>query len=604
MYCVNCGAKIVDGSPKCPNCGHEVGTDSVESNSGVSNIPSQNTGDSALKSKKKKLHIKIAIVCICAIVFAFVAIVAFKASLPKEINLEEYVELECYGYNGYATANANVNWIDLYRDIYEAIGGKSDNVNDVNSIMQALQGNYEIVQMINSISVSFSSEKEWISNGDSISVKIAYDNDLAKKSKIRFTGTTVSMTVEDLDEVEQLDPFENLEVLFSGISPQGVIEYSYQGNDERIRSLSFAVTQSEHLKNGDTVLITVDSEDKITGQKGYICTKKSKEYTVEGLDEYINSFKDISEDFLNKMKTEAEDSIYAYTASNYMYGVSLSSDLSYAGYMMNSAKGDGSYGQDTNNVYLIFSGIVSDTDGKFGAAKVYYPVQFSNILKSENGFSYEANRGIIGNSRFDDSSTSTAGYINPLQFYTEVVDANRDNYESESGDGFEVFATQMNIAGLDDINSELKEKLYERALALVADYNVNHQFALSDETVMEDLTVAGEYLLLFKNPGTDYSKNNKYFVVCSAYVHNSVIEPATVYYPVEFDGLVNFSNGDSIISNAGGIQGYSYFVDHDPNWGFPTVGYIDGTQMFSEIVTVNRDNYTYEVSDSLKQFGE
>ena len=603
MYCVNCGTKIADGSSRCPNCGHEAGTDRVEGNNKVSNTSSQDTGDFTLKSEKKKTCSKKMILCIGVVILVLIAIVAFGMNLPKKINLEEYVELGCYGYNGYATADVNVKWMDLYSDIYEAIGGKSDSVDDIDSIIDTLQGSYEIAQLINSISINFSSEREYLSNGDLISVDITYDNELTKKSKIKFTGESVSMTVENLVEVEQIDPFENLEVVFSGISPQGTIEYSYQGNDDRIFNLSFSVSQSEQLKNGDTVLITVDADDKITGQNGYICIKKSEEYMVEGLDEYVSSFENISEDFLSKMKTEAEDSIYAYTASDYKYGVSLSSDLSYAGYMMNFAKGD-YYSQGINNVYLIFSGVVSDTDGDFGAAKVYYPVRFSNILKTENGLSYEENMGITGNSRFDDSNTGTKGYINPLQFYTEVIDANRDNYESQIGDGFEVLSNSKDNTGLYDINNDLREKLYERALALVADYNVNHQFALAGETVMDNLTVAGEYLLLFKNPGTDYSKNNKYFVVCSANVSNRVIEPATVYYPVEFDGLINFSNGESIISRTEGIQGYSYFVDHDPNWAFDTSGYIDGTKMFAEIVTVNRDNYTYEVSDGLKQFGE
>lgn len=609
MYCTNCGAKIADDVSRCPNCGHEFRTEGAKVRNRVSDTPAdklrQNTGGATSKNgQKRNSSGKKIILAVCAVIIVSVVIVAFNVNRTKKIDLEKYVEIGYHGYNGYASADVTMNWTDLYSEIYEATGGKSDGVNDVDDLVDALQENREIAQAIGSISIEFTSEKEKLSNGDLITVDITYDNDLAKKSKIEFTGGSVSQTVEDLDEVEQIDPFKDLEVTFSGTSPQGTIAYSYQGNDERISRLTFSVSQSDHLKNGDIVSIAVNPDDAITGQEGYICTRKSEEYAVEGLDEYVRSFADIPEDFLDKMKMEAEDSVYAYTAGNYNYGVSLSGDLSYAGYMMNFAKNGDAGSQGMNNVYLIYSGVVSDADGDFGTAKVYYPVRFSNILKTKDGFGYEENMGIVGNSRFDDSNTGTEGYINPLQFYTEVVDANRADYENEIGDGFEIFETSKEIAGLSDIDSGLRDKLHERALALVADYNVNHQFVLTDKTVMDNLTVAGEYLLLLKNPGTDYGNNNKYFVVCSADISNSAFEPATVYYPVEFDGIVSFSNGESIISKAQGIQGSSYFVEQDPNWNYGTDGYIDGAQMFAEIVTTNRGNYTYEVSDSLKQFGE
>ena len=48
-----------------------------------------------------------------------------------------------------------------------------------------------------------------------------------------------------------------------------------------------------------------------------------------------------------------------------------------------------------------------------------------------------------------------------------------------------------------------------------------------------------------------------------------------------------------------GMLGYSTFAD---SW-YNTKGYIDGTQMYSDIVTSNRENYTYEVSEGLTEFG-
>ena len=48
------------------------------------------------------------------------------------------------------------------------------------------------------------------------------------------------------------------------------------------------------------------------------------------------------------------------------------------------------------------------------------------------------------------------------------------------------------------------------------------------------------------------------------------------------------------------IYGNSQF----PGSYYTTKGFVDGEEMYSKIVTANRDNYSYVVSDGLKEFGE
>ncbi len=77
-------------------------------------------------------------------------------------------------------------------------------------------------------------------------------------------------------------------------------------------------------------------------------------------------------------------------------------------------------------------------------------------------------------------------------------------------------------------------------------------------------------------------------------------EPTTVYYPVEYDGVVKLPKDEYMVTATQGIVGNSDFPD---SW-YRTKGYIDGVEMYSKIVTTNRNKFKYDVSEGLKQFGK
>ena len=121
-------------------------------------------------------------------------------------------------------------------------------------------------------------------------------------------------------------------------------------------------------------------------------------------------------------------------------------------------------------------------------------------------------------------------------------------------------------------------------------------------TKATNLKVLGEYLLIAKTQNTDYGNNNKYVVVCSATVSNSEgrFNPTTVYFPVEYGGLVKLPGDEYLYTVEMGILGNSMFQ----NSGMYTKGVLSGTEMYSKVVTANCEKYKYEVSEALKEFGE
>lgn len=540
----------------------------------------------------KKVALGGAIAAVLIIIIAVVAIVL----QPKKINLEDYVDITFSGYNEYAVARATLDESALCRAILEAKGKKVDydSIDSFEALGAALSEEMAINECIDKITLSLSQENN-LSNGDTVTVEITYDNEAAKAHKVKFTGSTVTLKVEGLEDTVKVDPFDGFEVTFSGISPGGKIEYNYNGANSNISTYSFSPSQSYDLKNGDIVTITYSFNEDSMLRQGIVITNQEKEYEVSGLDEYVQSYADLTADFLNIMKSEAEDKIYSYVASNYNAANSMN-ELSYAGYILNVSNTTDLWLSSYNSLYLIYTGTVSNTDDSFPATKVYYPVKFSKILNAGGELSYGSLDGIQGSSSFEGGWYTTKGYINPLLCYVDVVEKNRDGYSSECGDGFEAFAEYEQVTQLADISDGYKQELYADSLNKVDSYIANY----GSSYTAEGLVFVGDCLLTAKNPGLNFAANNTYIVVYSALLSNAngAFEETTVYYPVVYNGIVSLPNGEYMVTESKGIQGSTGLG----NIFYSTKGYTDGAQMFEKLITANRDNYTYELSDGLKEF--
>ena len=113
-----------------------------------------------------------------------------------------------------------------------------------------------------------------------------------------------------------------------------------------------------------------------------------KTYTVEGLSEYVTDFSAIPQEFLDSLKKEAEDAIYAYTAKAYGSNFTLS-ELTYSGYVLNTVKSAKDFSGNFNDLALIFSGTVSGKDEELPSMVVYYPIRYTSILNTAGEMSYE-----------------------------------------------------------------------------------------------------------------------------------------------------------------------------------------------------------------------
>lgn len=602
MFCKKCGTENDNGAKFCKSCGAPLDSNGENPRVDASSPSSENQNKSPLSAnaaisnlaeKSKKLSKK-ALIGICGAVVAIIAIIVIASNADKTINLNDYVTVEATGYDGYGTASVSIDWDAIEKKYGKKIAYTSASkktLGDFSSLMTPLD------TLEASVSVQLDQDRN-LSNGDTINYSWSVVDDISKVIKCKLKYKDGTYTVSELEKLDTFDAFADVEVTFSGISPNGQAAITYNGSD--LNSYDFQCDKTSGLKNDDIITVSLSNTDMehYATSLGKIPAVTSMEYTVSGLQEYVTSYADITDTFIENTKKEAEDTIYSYAASHFSKTSALN-NLEYAGYIYNCLKDDRGLNSVHNALYLIYKGDESNSEGAFSTTKVYFPVQFANILKAGDDCSFTNNNGIKGHSPLDSVWYSTDGYTNPLTCYTEIVESNRDDYTSECGDGFEIYAEHENIEKLDDIAETYKETLYAEIKDTIESY-ISKKYP--DGSAVDELSFKGEYLLKSKAEGNDFSNSNKYIIVYSAVVSNSEgkFDTATVYFPVEYDGVVKLPGDEYMTTKRVGILGSTSL----PNSWINTAGYLDGTRMYSDIITSNRDKYTYEVSDGLKEFGE
>lgn len=162
-------------------------------------------------------------------------------------------------------------------------------------------------------SISSSSNNGRLSNDDVITVvanctSTSYN---PEDSTIEYNGkkyavsksSSSEFTVSGLGSVQELDPFENVTVNFSGISPRvSVIGMNTDNaNDIIKKSFEYKISQTSNLKLGDVITVTAEYKsgysDEILLENGFTLLKSKRTYIVENVDAYASKAKDI--DFTN-----------------------------------------------------------------------------------------------------------------------------------------------------------------------------------------------------------------------------------------------------------------------------------------------------------------
>ena len=282
MFCTKCGANLPDGVKFCTRCGAPVGKANAVpmQRKSVTRGNHQGQGYPPVRkpNREKKRIGKIVIpILLIALLAAGGSVYAIKRE--REVNLNRYIEVAFSGYDGYGTAEVSFQYDKFRKDHKDLILNRSQ-MDD--SLAKALDD----------------TENGSLKNGDTLTLKGILTPGLVDRSQEgRVThiieAPDYSVTVENLSETKEIDPFENVKVEYSGYDGYGTMDVEKSENSTAEGEggqdwFTYSCPNTGSLQNGDTVTVSVKlngygDADDFTRQNGYTLSQTEKEYTVSGL---------------------------------------------------------------------------------------------------------------------------------------------------------------------------------------------------------------------------------------------------------------------------------------------------------------------------------
>lgn len=150
-------------------------------------------------------------------------------------------------------------------------------------------------------------------------------------------------------ELIEVDPFERLDVVFMGTAPNATVEFNYARPADYPMSYHFAFEPEDNLRNGDVVrmYITDENAEQIANDNGYTLTSTEKEYVVEGVDYYVESLDQITDELREQMNESAKQ----FIENNIRNGITLENYEYIGSYLLSKVK---DVNGDLNCVYNIY----------------------------------------------------------------------------------------------------------------------------------------------------------------------------------------------------------------------------------------------------------
>lgn len=299
------------------------------------------------------------------------------------INISDFVVIETYGYDGVGMAKANIDTSALYMKYADGIKYTGDNNSQEEKIGR---GAFEYFCLNTHVDLT---KDDKLGNGEEIGYKVIFDNKCEELLTCSFENTEGKYVVENLDDFSEFDPFENIEVSFSGISP--CVSVSFADNNEsfvRFKSSFDIDIESDtnggwhNLKNGDVVTIKfVPKEGEFEKYTGYEVSTYEKQYVVENMPQYISSYEEMTDDEIRQLLSMACE-INSGVLLRDSYSVPA---MDYVGSIFAEIK-DYSEERGFKNGFTVIYKVVRYIDEE--PYEFYYPVHFTNVYRENKDIKY------------------------------------------------------------------------------------------------------------------------------------------------------------------------------------------------------------------------
>ena len=393
MKCTKCGAELEIGTLFCQECGTKV--EAVEQQPIQEEKPKMEVSKASVKNAFNTLpkNGKIGVSAVAAVIVIFILSSVFG---KKSINLNKFVTVEFTGYETVGKAHVEFD----YEGFDKAFGKKLKlkKTDDVSSAMLEafIESSADVVELM-CLEIADLDVESGLSNGDE--VKLTWNieeeelKELNKAFNYKFKFKDFTTKVSGLEEVELVDPFEGVEVIFSGVAPNGRAEVVSSSFNPENYALAYMVEPSGELSNGDKVKVTLGGlsseaiEQYFAEEYGLVPSVTEKEFTVEGLGKYVTESAEISEETIEKMKSQVEDILNAKVANDWSENASIVG-VDYLGNYFLTLKESERSSDGRNLIWMVYQVTANVTDAEEGVDDTFtyfYTIGFNDLIILPDG---------------------------------------------------------------------------------------------------------------------------------------------------------------------------------------------------------------------------
>lgn len=215
----------------------------------------------------------------------------------KTVDPFDYVSVEFSGLDGRGQAKTVVDSA-LEEAVLSAAGYKGQDNADVLAYLD-LYASFDYELDID----------EGLSNGDTVTVSIRKNDAILEKHKLKLSPLSKEFTVEGLREGVPVDLFADLEIVWEGASPFLSVKAVSRSSDSFLKSVRYSIQDNTNRRIGDEVLVEATVNQSQAEENGYLIEETQKAFVISAADKNIESFDEISQEFLEKLLSEVNDKV-------------------------------------------------------------------------------------------------------------------------------------------------------------------------------------------------------------------------------------------------------------------------------------------------------
>ncbi|RRJ16161.1 zinc ribbon domain-containing protein [Lachnoanaerobaculum orale] len=286
-------------------------------------------------------------------------------------------------------------------------------------------------------------------------------NDKAKEVVKEYTdsaygeGTTLSdlkyegyVLKTDLDEV-----YNGLYIVYSRVLTSTDSKYVTTKMYYPVAFRTLMLTDKVTYKSGPEIIgkssyVTGDSKESKGYKRPHDFLERYRSESVTAGDgfekfeheSYVHKLEDMTDEYRKSLQDQARLTLDAYIAKDYKPNMQVS-DIQFVGEYLLYTSDDQEQFNGTNIYYVVFSANLSDANGKFPTTTIYYPVEYSYVMKLSDEDFLTANRSDVALNFLSLPNTwdTTRGYTDGNEMYKNLISSRDKIYEHQVSDGLKQF---------------------------------------------------------------------------------------------------------------------------------------------------------------------